>query len=198
MHEKKFRRWERPLDMRFITFSAYDRRPLLKNARIMDLFVEHLIEARRRHGFKLYAWVVMPEHVHMIIRADGSAWSHVAQVLKTNTSKKVLARWREIGLEGLLAEISVRGRPRFWQHGGGFDRMIRDTDEFCREVRYIHENPVERGLVTVPQDWRWSSVHWWRRQPAVLECDWAPGGAERWGTWTGFVDAREEDTITKT
>ncbi len=201
-YEKRMRRWEKPSASRFITFSCYDRLPLLNNPLIMDLFVSQLVEARRRHGLRLFAWVVMPEHVHLLVRAEGSAWSHVAQLLKTNVSKRVLARWRSLGEAGerILTRVTVNGKQRFWQHGGGFDRTIRDAEEFCKTVRYIHMNPVERKLVQRPADWRWSSVRWWMRLPGEVECDPPPGELGWWEGWKGFVDAehRAEDTIMKT
>ena len=52
--------------------------------------------------------------------------------------------------------LGVRNGHRFWQKGGGFDRNVRDDAEFSREVRYVHHNPVERALVTRPEDWTWS------------------------------------------
>lgn len=62
----------------------------------------------------------------------------------------------------VLSRLAVsQGRTRFWQAGGGFDRNVRTDDEFLRELLYIHGNPVKRGLVFRPGDWRWSSASWY-------------------------------------
>ncbi|MCA8990243.1 MAG: hypothetical protein KDA78_21525, partial [Planctomycetaceae bacterium] len=50
---------------------------------------------------------------------------------------------------------------RFWQRGGGYDRNLRSTSDVHEKIRYIHENPVRRGLCQFPSDWKWSSAHAW-------------------------------------
>jgi putative transposase len=77
---------------------------------------------------------------------------------------------------------------RFWQAGGGFDRNVRDMNAFCKEIRYIHLNPVRRGLVAKPEDWPWSSVRWWMgRRDELVSCDPPPHGRTLWETWRGFM-----------
>ena len=105
----------------------------------------------------------------------------------------VQPRATEIGWLELDAPIVDRirttsGRLRFWQKGGGFDRNVRNLGEFRREVRYIHRNPVKRGLVERPEDWKWSSVRWWMdRREGELECDRPPGDPRIWELWKGYA-----------
>jgi putative transposase len=108
--------------------------------------------------------------------------------LKTSVAKQVVGRWRELRAP-VLEQLRVKGgRIRYWQKGGGFDRNVRTLAEFCREVRYIHQNPVERDLVKEPQDWKWSSVRWWMgEREGELECDPPPGDPRSWEGWTGYV-----------
>src|SRR5205823_3934802 len=95
-HRKRLRRREHAPDSRFITFSCYQRWPLLHHPKIMDLFAATLAGTRAEHGFMLYAWVVMPEHVHLIVKpAESGSWAGIASSLKTSIAKRVLARWRE-------------------------------------------------------------------------------------------------------
>lgn len=186
VHRKRLRRWENAADVRFITFSAFRRLPLLNNPRIMDLIVQRLAAVRAAHGLHLYAWVVMPEHVHLLVRPAGSPWDAVARSLKTQVARNVLGRWRERSAP-ILGKIVVKGRARFWQHGGGFDRNVRDVDEFAKAVRYIHRNPVERGLVVEPTAWKWSSARWWRgERSGEIACDPPPGRPGSWVGWKGF------------
>ena len=78
------------------------------------------------------------------------------------------------------------GTPRFWQAGGGFDRNIRDSAEMSRTIRYIHRNPLKRGLVERPEDWAWSSLRWWMGQrEGQLPCEYPRGGG--WEAWQGYV-----------
>src|SRR5262249_10195557 len=68
LHRKRMRRWETPGQTRFVTFSCQHRLPLFRNQRIAQLFVDRLAEARREHQLRVFAWVVMPEHVHLLCR----------------------------------------------------------------------------------------------------------------------------------
>jgi len=170
---KHLRRREIPGDVRFITFSCQRRLTLLGRTALRDLFADALAAARTRHGFELFAWVVMPEHVHLLMRPHpGSRLDAALRSLKTSVAKRVIARWRELDAPILERILTSDGAVRFWQKGGGFDRNVRDEGEFCRAVRYIHRNPVERGLVERPEDWRWSSVRWWMgEREGEIECD---------------------------
>ena len=131
----------------------------------------------------------MPEHVHLLVRPRSDArLDDALRSLKTSIAKRVVARWRELGAPVLSQITTSTGTVRFWQKGGGFDRNVRDLPEFCREVRYIHRNPVERELVVEPQTWRWSSVRWWMGlRDGEVECDPPPGDPRSWERWKGYV-----------
>ncbi len=167
---RKTARRQRPNDgLHYLTFSCYQRLPLLGTARLRDEFMGALELARERHRFKLLAWVAMPEHIHIILvpsarpglpspDSPGSALPSILLALKKPFAERVLARWKELRWKGLASLADARGRLHFWQAGGGFDRNVRDAAELAREVRYIHQNPVARGLVKQAADWRWSSA----------------------------------------
>jgi len=186
---KRLKRREVAGQVRFVTFSCQRRLPLFSNPRIVSVFVRAMVAARRKHAAELFAWVVMPEHVHMLLRpAPGRPLGPMLVSLKMAVSKRVIPRWRELRAP-ILNQIGDRhGRPRFWQSGGGFDRNVRDADEFRREVRYIHLNPVERGLVERPEQWPWSSARWWLGlREGEVECDAPPGRPEAWAGWKGYA-----------
>lgn len=139
---KLMKRWEVPGGVRFITCSCQRRLPLLSHPVIAGLFVDAMVRARRKFGLELFAWVVMPEHIHMLVRpAEAVPLGPALHSLKMTVSKRVIPRWvaRRASILDRIAD--GHGRPRFWQKGGGFDRNVRDDGEFCREVRYIHREP---------------------------------------------------------
>lgn len=159
-HRKRLHRREVDRQSRFITFSCEQRLPLLQYPAIADLLVSALARMRSEFNLSLYAWVVMPEHVHLLVRpgADRSL-TPALRSLKTSVARQVLFRWKTLDAP-ILEQLKTESGHRFWLKGGGFDRNIRDDAEFRRTVRYIHRNPVERGLVGEPEKWRWSSVLW--------------------------------------
>jgi putative transposase len=182
------KRWEPAWGTRFITFSCEDRLQLLGNPKVRDVVSECLRIARARFGFRLYAWVIMPEHVHILARPSESATlERVLRALKIGSAQRVLTRWKELDAPVLGRLQRADGGYRFWQKGGGFDRVVRDRAAFCKYVRYIHLNPVERGLVADPADWAWSSVRAWiSGWSGGSMCD-PPGDPAVWSRWKGFM-----------
>ena len=163
LRRKGMRRFELEGHARFLTFSTYQRLPLFQHDAIKDVFAAHLARSRARHGFRLLAWVVMPEHVHLIAWPLEGRMSRPLSGLKRGFAREVLGRWRELDAPILARLPDSQGRERFWQRGGGYDRNIRDEDELREKIGYIHANPVKRGLVERPTDWSWSSALWYRR-----------------------------------
>ncbi len=156
-------RIEHPNHARFLTFSCFDRLPLLGNAAIRDEFTCHLTHARERHRFALIGWVVMPEHVHLLIwpNVDVAPVSTILRSLKQGFAQRVIHRWRELDAKILTRLTDQRHRIRLWQRGGGYDRNIFTPEELSEKLDYMHRNPVERGLVQRTIDWKWSSARWY-------------------------------------
>ena len=96
--------------------------------------------------FDLFAWVIMPNHVHAVLQPR-SGW----------TLSKVLQGWK--GYSGHVANrrLNREGQP-FWQRES-FDHLIRDDEDLQRCCHYTIMNPVNAGLCACPEDWRWSSLH---------------------------------------
>jgi putative transposase len=182
-------RRERTHSCRFLTFSCYHRLQLFNNDSIKDCFVEHLAAARLECGFGLIAWVVMPDHVHLLIwpRVVDAPIPTVMSALKTEFAKQVIGRWRELDAAVLPRITDSRGDRHFWQRGGGYDRNIGAGAEYKEKFGYIHANPVRRKLAERAVDWKWSSVRWYRQPEAYVgpPCDpvWLPGTYEPDPNW---------------
>ena len=140
-------------DLHFVTFSCYRRRPLLGTPRARDIFVKILDEIRRRHGFQLIGYVVMPEHVHLLLSEPESIDpSKVLQVLKQKVSRELheLAQTSK-GFSSEKADMDV-----FWQRRF-YDFNVWSAQKVKEKLAYMHANPVKRNLVEPPKDWPWSS-----------------------------------------
>ena len=173
-HRKTLRRYEIFNQPRFLTFSCYRQLPLFQNDAIKDAFVERLQMARSKLAFRLIAWVIMPEHLHLILvpKLPEVPMPRVLSATKRRFAEHVLRRWRQLGAPILDRVRTSTGRYRFWQPGGGYDRNIRDEAELFEKIEYIHMNPVKRALVSRPTDWKWSSAQWYADQSkGLLEID---------------------------
>jgi putative transposase len=156
--------------LHFITTSCYQRRPLLASARKRDLLLEVLERVRRRYGFVVKGYVVMPEHVHLLIsepeRGDPSV---VMQALKQSFAHKLLRRLRTRAdpRQGTLWS-TVLEQGHIWQRRF-YDFVVFTDRKQVEKLRYIHRNPVQRGLVLEPQQWRWSSFrHYAYNEPGSV------------------------------
>lgn len=125
--------------------------------------VEESIErARRLHGFRLWAYCVMPSHAHLLI------WPRETVAPILSSIKQSVAN-RAISWVKSNAPMSVT-RPdgtvayRFWQRGGGYDRNLWNPQHIWDAIDYIHMNPVEAGLCARPEDWAWSSAGFFTRE----------------------------------
>ncbi len=163
MEKRRHRkRYEHGGDARYLTFSCFRRLPLFGHDRIKDAFAEHLEVRRQRDGFRLIAWVIMPEHAHLLlVPAPTQELPPVLRGLKEPFARMTLRVWRELNAPILARLVDSRGLTRFWQRGGGYDRNIVSEHELLEKTAYIHQNPVRRGLVGKATDWRWSSARWY-------------------------------------
>lgn len=126
--------------------------------------VEAIDRARTRHGFHLWAYVVMPEHVHVLLCPTTAEYS-ISGIL-TTMKKSVSMRALEFvekhspAFLGQMEDRQPNGKVshRFWQRGGGYDRNLTEPKSVWAEIAYIHANPVRRGLCERPVEWLWSSA----------------------------------------
>ncbi|MGA3262453.1 MAG: transposase [Terracidiphilus sp.] len=134
----------------FITFSCYHRLPLLAQLHMQDAFLLALEQTRRRFQMRVYGYVVMPEHVHLLLsEPPGDMLSRAVQMLKTKVS-----------IEARKKGKRTAGESPLWQ-ARYFDHNVRNYAGFVTQLRYIHRNPVKRGFCNAPQDWPWSSFRAW-------------------------------------
>ena len=155
---------DEPGHAHLLTFSSYKGRRFFADNAYCQFFVKALDAARSRHGFLVWAYVVMPEHVHLLI-CPGDGEARIATILQS-VKQPVAARVKKEVPPNLPGN-----RFRLWQRGGGHDRNIWSDKALQSSLEYIHENPVRRGLVQTAQDYEWSSARWYERREGPLRMD---------------------------
>lgn len=167
---------------RYLTFSCFHNLPLFKMERCCLWFTNKLAALHAEGTFDLWAWVLMPTHVHLLIMPHDSAMiSKLLFRLKKSTANTAI-KWLRDNAPDFLQKLHDRqpsGKEtwRFWQRGGGYDRNIHSENELHEKIRYIHGNPVRAGLVTRPKDWMWSSFQAWKTDeniPIAIDRDSLP------------------------
>ena len=161
-------------DLHFITFSCYRRRPLLGMPRSRYQFVKILDQVRSRHHFQLIGYVIMPEHVHLLLsEPERGSPSKVLQVLKQGVSRVLRKRRRKSSSTQLTLRFAPAppDAPAFWQRRF-YDFNVWSEKKLKEKLDYMHRNPVERKLVLHPKDWAWSSwSHYEKRETGLIWID---------------------------
>ena len=160
-----------PGHVHFLTFSCWQRLQFLKRRPACLEFVISLDQARDIEQFDLWAYVIMPEHVHLLIRPRHESYeiARILRRIKEGFARRMLDNWRENHPGRLEAAADTTCGPvryRFWQPGGGFDRNLYNRDAIRHAVAYIEANPIRRGLVVDTLEWEWSSA---RARTGVIE-----------------------------
>ncbi len=152
------KRFQKAEALHFVTFSYFHRLPFLETPAPKDTVDAVLEQTRARHQARIYAYVLMLEHIHLLINEPPSILlAQFLKAVKQTTSRK---------LKG--------DREQFWQDRY-FDRNIQGESARSEVIRYIHRNPVKRGLVASPEQYRWSSFDHYAtgiRGEVEIESEW--------------------------
>ena len=135
----------------FITTNLARHVPPLSPAE-RDICLDNIAQARAKHQFALFAYVVMPNHVHLLL------WTLDALL------PKLMRDWKSASGFAIGKERAKKGalwQPRY------FDFILRRAADFGDKAEYIHNNPVSAGLVTRAEDWRWSSAAFYKTKASV-------------------------------
>jgi len=164
-------------DLHFLTFSCYRRLALLGTVRARNAMVQALREVRLKYGFALVGYVVMPEHVHLLIgESRRGTPSTVVHSLKLRVSKRLRRNTRKARADQRTlpfrdADVKL---PQFWQRRF-YDFNVWSATKRREKVDYMHRNPITRRLVKDPRDWMWSSYSAYSGKGAVVvEIDFIP------------------------
>lgn len=140
----------------FLTFSCYRRQPKLASVAACDTLVSALERVRQAYGLCVYGYVIMPEHVHLLVNEPER--SNLAQVLKSLK-------------QGVARRLALRAEEPFWQERY-YDFNVWSERKFVEKLRHLHRNPVKRGLVAKLEDWPWSSFrHYATGETGVVEIE---------------------------
>ena len=147
------KRFHQTRNLHFLTFSCYKRPPNLETPESRSTFEAALERVRLQYELGVYGYVVMPEHVHLLVsEPEGGTLAEAMQSLK----------------QGVARRLALRAADSFWLERY-YDFNVWNHSKFVEKLRYIHRNPVERGLVERPEDWAWSSFrHYLSGDPDLL------------------------------
>ncbi len=169
----------------FLTISCYRRLRFLNHDVVKRVFVDGLRRIREKLGIRLIAYVIMPEHVHILVfptpvdAKEPIPISRVLQYLKQHVGrhgKEVLrtiwAAKRTLGSPRMDAWALGDGAKPFWKTRA-YDFNVTTESTLHAKLDYVHKNPVTRGLVQRAEQWEWSSYRYFEfGDDSVVAMDW--------------------------
>jgi putative transposase len=169
----------------YVTAVTYDRVSIFRNDRACSLFIDALAKTRSDDHFKLIGYVVMPDHIHLLVNPLSLDISMIIGRLKGRAASSILKWMRTEGHETLLSRLQLARPLKSGQTHAVWLQDFSAIDIWSRrfirqKLNYIHNNPVRAGLCDHPGRWRWSSYQaYLPHQPGdvLLEID------QRW-LWT--------------
>jgi len=159
-------------DLHFITFCCYQRRALLGTVRARNLAAQILGEVRSKYGFMLVGYVIMPEHVHLLIGESRTVSPvKIVQVFKQRLSRRMRGKKRREAKQlRLRFPEEEAGLRRFWQRRY-YDFNVYTRGKMKEKLQYMHANPITEKLVEHPRDWPWSSWSYYASGEGLLKMD---------------------------
>ncbi len=164
----------------FLTFQVIDWVDVFSRKIYRDIILESLAYCRKEKGLRVWAYVIMPNHVHVLFEAKNSNLSDIVRDFKRFTSTKILKSIQEINesrRDWMLKrfEFAARSNKRsnniqFWTHENHAIEIY--SNEFLwQKMTYIHNNPVRAGFVENPSEWLYSSQSNYMNIPSLIEID---------------------------
>ncbi len=168
---KRLKRIENTGTARLLNFSCYLNRPFLGDDRCRQLVIDAIRSTQATHNYDLWAFVIMPTHVHLLIWPRTPV-AELMKSLKQSVSRRAVQHAKSDNPHLLEHMLDPKGVHRFWQRGGGFDRNLWNPKAIWEAIDYIHNNPVHAVLCDSPDNWKWSSAAYFRdRRPVMVPLD---------------------------
>jgi REP element-mobilizing transposase RayT len=142
----------------FVTTVVKDRKRLLPDPVICSLVIEDLNFYRKKFDFGLHAYVIMPDHLHLLLslKENGNI-SKIMHDFKSHTAQEI--------------NKIIKRSGAFWQEGF-YDHIIRDERDFKKRIDYIHKNPLTAGLVSEISDHPYSSFkNYYLEDDSIIQID---------------------------
>ncbi len=163
MDLKKQKHYNTPGHAHSLTYSCYHNRSYFDSPIPCQLFLRELAQAQQEYNFHIWAYVVMPNHVHLLLFPLNAEYSitKINKAIKGRMARAYGAYLKEYYPQQYMNHtILFKNKPvfRFWQKGGGFDRNLWNEEIIHNTLHYIENNPVRKGNVSHRSLWKWSSA----------------------------------------
>ena len=128
-----------------ITTVTVNREPMFENSKSADIILETILFGRRQKWYFLLSFVIIPDHIHLIIIPEDKSISECLKSIKGFSSRQI-------------NEIHNR-KGAIWQ-SGFYDYILDSDNKVLNRIKYIEENPLRKGIVHNSEDYKYSSIRY--------------------------------------
>lgn len=146
----------------FITNTIVEGYPIFAQPQAADIVLNALSFLQEERDTRLYSYVIMENHIHMVLQTE--RLSSIIQAFKSWTARAIIDDFAMTGRYYQLGKLKEAKNPshidsvhQLWQEGF-HPKHIYSTNMMIQKIEYIHQNPVKRGFVDHQEDWRYSSA----------------------------------------
>ena len=159
----------------FMTMTVNHWLPVFTRPETVDIVLDSWRWLQRNEDFRLHGYVILENHIHLVARSPDI--SATIKRSKSYTARAIIDHLRERNVRGLLDLMALFKRAhktestyQFWEEGSHPQRI--ETEHVMRQkLDDIHQNPVKRGFVDLPEHWRWSSAGDYAGLPGLIDVD---------------------------
>ncbi len=169
-----------PSETYFLTFQVVNWVDIFSRKVYRDIILDSFAFCRKEKGLKLWAYIIMTNHVHCILRARGGNLPDIIHDFKRFTASKIIKTinqipesrrdWMIKRFEFAAKYNSRNSQHQFWTHDNHAE-LIMNESFFLQKLNYIHQNPVRAGWVERPEDWLYSSMRNYAGLKGLIEID---------------------------
>jgi REP element-mobilizing transposase RayT len=159
----------------FVTFTILNWLPVFTRKESVDVVIDTLKYLRKSDKLKIYAYVFLENHLHMVLKSSDLVLS--VQKFKSYTAKEIISLLKKAGASKLLEQFLFnkkshknQSRYQIWEEGYA-PKMILGEEMMRNKIEYIHQNPVKRGFVDEPWHWRYSSARNYQGMDGLIDVD---------------------------
>jgi len=150
--------------MHFVTITVIEWIDIITKAEYFNIIIDSLKYCQANKGLKIFEYVIMPNHIHLIIKAkDGYKLSEIIRDFKRHTTRAILCQLESDNRRYILNLIKnnikrVKGnKKQIWQREN-YPEFITSDEFYLQKANYIRQNPVRKKFVINPEDWLYSSA----------------------------------------
>jgi len=159
----------------FVTCTILHWIPIFTRPEIVGMIVESLKYLQKEAGLKIYAFVILENHLHLIVQSENV--SNDMARFKSFTARGIINELKLKNVKTILDQLKFYKKAhkddrdyQLWQEGMQ-PKQIHSVDMMKDRINYIHNNPVKRGYVDEPKHWRYSSARIYEGYPGLLDLE---------------------------